>query len=206
MYLLDEAMVNNHLWISWKTLLVNDMIAMVETFIHKYCNVKTFQETTEDIDVKFSSKWNYILWYPNVTELLKINWNTYSWVSWTDYKIKNKRNLIFATFDVNHKPDNFWEITFNIKYWYADWSSDFLNLQSAAKALIEDIRWTVRESQWWNADRKLSSISIWDISKNYWGWSGWGSNVWVELAAMQANVTKTYQILEAYKLINIFSN
>lgn len=204
MYLLTEADVNSLLNISGQTDLVNQIIELSESFIHSYTWIDTFEHRTDiETDVKYNNNCKYILNYPNIKKVNKINWENYLGTEWVNYKIVNKRQLLFAHWIT---PDNFGYVKFEIEAWYEDTSKEFMNLKNACLLIAESYYNYISSSQNWTDNKTITSITIWDISKNFGTWSSWWASAsWNIENWVLTNITKAKIILNKFKLLNVYS-
>lgn len=204
MYLIDIAKIKT---LFWMTDADNDYITEVweitESYIHNFCNVKTFEqwEYVKEIELNEIALqiWrnNIIIDdYTNITNIIEINWELYTWIKWTDYFVKNKRNIIFKEMP---KPNYFWIVELKIEAWYEDTSKEYKDIQNAANILFEHMHDTYKNSN--EKFKTLQSISIWDISKSY------NTNKMDSVVFESKNIIATInKILAKYKNLNVYSN
>jgi len=182
---------------------IEQISEIVESYIHNFCNVKTFEYWDYEITLKNeNNKYNNNLIdiiienYTNITELKKINWIIYTWIRWEDYEIFNKRNIQLSE---SISFNKFWLARLEITAWFQNTSKEFIDIQKAANILFELIHSSYRNNN--NKYRILNDITIWDISK-------WFNTNEMDSVVFESkkNVVIANIILKKYKLLNALSN
>jgi len=200
MYLIDPLNIKALYWFdATDDLYIEQVSEIVESYIHNFCNIKTFEYANDHEFELYQDNEQLNIWVNNLTNvktITSINWVVSTLIKWVDYDIKGKREILLKD---KIERNAFGKIILELEAWYSDTTKEFKDIQKAANLLFELTHSNFKN--WNNKYKVLDSISIWDISKGY--------NVnEMDSVIFESKkiVVLANTILSKYKLYNSFSN
>ena len=200
MYLIDPLNIKALYWFdATDDLYIEQVSEIVESYIHNFCNIKTFEYANDHEFELYQDNEQLNIWVNNLTNvktITSINWVVSTLIKWVDYDIKGKREILLKD---KIERNAFGKIILELEAWYSDTTKEFKDIQKAANLLFELTHSNFKN--WNNKYNVLDSISLWDISKGY--------NVnEMDSVIFESKkiVVLANTILSKYKLYNSFSN
>lgn len=206
---------------SWADALLTQMIADAGTTVDTLLNIDWFDEATitEQVPKKQIRFGQYgvriYLKNFNVSSLVSIDWNAYTWVLWTDYKIKYSRMIEIKDFVSSLPSDQeFSSLDVEYVYWYDRTPTDLLpaNVELMTRLLVVG-EYTFMYPTWYNASalwtitggwNGISSYKLWEEAIS-WKWSGNSSSGWSSFTSFRTPEERNLfqQLLAKYRKTNV---
>lgn len=196
MYLLTEAELEAYLWVQLDTNIAESIISQIESFVHNYCNVPTFEvKTWVEERFEFDNLWPYFVRYPNARNLTEINSEAFSW----SYRFRG-RILEFADTEQLYADSTWDDITFKYDVWYASDSDELEEIKQAALLVWQNLYRNSNAVPWWTS--WVKKYTIWDISEEY---GDANSNSTTNWEAEGWDLFKAKQLLNKYRFSDVIA-